>query len=84
MKRSNFSIAFIDYFLTFSNPAMTCSDIAYEQGALQFALGHYMKLYYAVNTTRFDCTDYCLSKTRSAYAHHHCVLDWMRVNRLGR
>jgi len=60
-----------------------CKDIAFEQGALQFTIGHFMKLFYAANTTRFDCIDYCHSKTRSSYAHHHCVLDWFRENRLG-
>ena len=82
LKNSVFSMAFIDYFLSFSNQMM-CSDIAYEQGALQFTIGHFMKMLYSANTTRFDCINYCHSKMRSSYAHHHCVLDWFSHNHLG-
>ena len=82
LKNSVFSMAFIDYFLSFSNQMM-CSDIAYEQGALQFTIGHFMKMLYSANTTRFDCINYCHSKMRSSYAHHHCVLDWFLHNHLG-
>jgi hypothetical protein len=79
-----------------------CRDIAQEQGALHFTLGHLLAEYYSSNVsittsndhknestirsirslTPFTCGMFCHSH-RSAYHHHHCVLDWYEDNGFG-
>lgn len=58
-----------------------CVNIAQEQGAFHFVLGWSLHLAYP-HTSDFSCVHYCNS-LRSAYHHHHCVLDWYTDNGFG-
>lgn len=65
-----------------------CNNIAQEQGAFHLVLGKTIHNELLLNNQQknvkeFTCDQFCYAKHRSAFHHHHCVLDWYDDHQLG-
>lgn len=80
-RNSEYMMAFLEDWADFRIDNF-CGDIAQEQGAMHFMLGYSMRVAYGGLVSDFSCMNKCHIH-RSAYHHHHCVLNWYNANGFG-